>query len=62
MLPTSGLILFLACSNYFDFTLQRKKKSQVLLTEHMQVILNFSIEYINLNYYQLFKNYANVLI
>lgn len=26
MLPTSGLILFLACSNYFDFTLGKKKK------------------------------------
>lgn len=25
MLPTSGLILFLACSNYFDFTLGKKK-------------------------------------
>lgn len=40
MLPTSSLIPFLACSNYFDFTLQRKK-GQVLLTEYMQVILNF---------------------
>lgn len=32
MLPTSGLILFLACSNYFDFTLGKKKKKAVFLT------------------------------
>ena len=30
MLPTSGLILFLACSNYFDFTLGKKKKAVFL--------------------------------
>lgn len=29
MLPTSTLILFLACSNYFDFTLGKKKKPGV---------------------------------
>lgn len=34
MLPTSSSILFLACSNYFDFTLG-KKKSQVFLAEHI---------------------------
>lgn len=27
MLPTSSLILFLACCNYFDFTLGEKKPS-----------------------------------
>ena len=30
MLPTSSLILFLACSNYFDFTLVKKKKKEKL--------------------------------
>ena len=28
MLPTSSLILFLACSNYFDFTLVKKRKKE----------------------------------
>lgn len=42
MLPTSTLIIFLTCSNYFDFTFRKKKeKRQVLLTEHMQAMLQF---------------------
>ena len=50
MLPTSSLILFLACSNYFDFTLG-EKKAKCFYPNIRKWCLNFAIAYVNLNYY-----------